>query len=313
MPIEFRCHRCHKLLRTPDNTAGKQAQCPMCGELQPIPPPSQAPEPAAAVPPMPRVPLPGERPRIPEQTPFAGRPAPHQPTPAGPAGSGPANPYQSPLAGGPFAPLAAADRSGPPWESKGPSLSTFLETSRDTLLSPPRLFAQMRREGGWGRPAGFAIAASLVGVFSVLVQLFFMLLLGISMPQPQQNEPAMALLGYVVIAGCALGMGPLLAVAGIALYAAVYHALLSLAGGANFPFEATFRVVAYSHGAVYLLYLIPCCGAQIASLAVLPVAIIGLSQVHEITGMQAATAVLPPAVLCCGVQVGTWVLMNLGA
>ncbi len=37
MPIEFRCTKCGKLLRSPDETAGKQARCPECGTVLPIP------------------------------------------------------------------------------------------------------------------------------------------------------------------------------------------------------------------------------------------------------------------------------------
>ncbi len=39
MPIEFRCERCNKLLRTGDDTAGKQARCPECGAVMPVPTP----------------------------------------------------------------------------------------------------------------------------------------------------------------------------------------------------------------------------------------------------------------------------------
>lgn len=35
--IDFRCGQCGKLLRTPDDAAGKQAQCPSCGLVQPVP------------------------------------------------------------------------------------------------------------------------------------------------------------------------------------------------------------------------------------------------------------------------------------
>lgn len=42
MPIEFRCTACDKLLRTPDETAGKQAKCPECGALMQIPSPAAA-------------------------------------------------------------------------------------------------------------------------------------------------------------------------------------------------------------------------------------------------------------------------------
>lgn len=37
MPIEFDCTQCQLRLRTPDETAGKQAKCPQCGMLVPIP------------------------------------------------------------------------------------------------------------------------------------------------------------------------------------------------------------------------------------------------------------------------------------
>jgi hypothetical protein len=51
MPIEFRCSQCGKLLRTGDDTAGKQAQCPACGTVSTVPtpvaPPEAVPEPPA--------------------------------------------------------------------------------------------------------------------------------------------------------------------------------------------------------------------------------------------------------------------------
>ncbi len=37
MPIEFRCNQCGTLLRTGDDTGGKQAKCPTCGAVMPIP------------------------------------------------------------------------------------------------------------------------------------------------------------------------------------------------------------------------------------------------------------------------------------
>lgn len=37
MPIEFRCTNCQKLLRVPDETAGKQAKCPSCNMVLTIP------------------------------------------------------------------------------------------------------------------------------------------------------------------------------------------------------------------------------------------------------------------------------------
>jgi hypothetical protein len=37
MAIEFRCTQCNALLRTGDDTAGKEARCPACGTVVPIP------------------------------------------------------------------------------------------------------------------------------------------------------------------------------------------------------------------------------------------------------------------------------------
>ena len=48
MPIEFRCTKCSKLLRTPDDTAGKQARCPQCGTILAIPAAAPASPPIAA-------------------------------------------------------------------------------------------------------------------------------------------------------------------------------------------------------------------------------------------------------------------------
>ena len=50
MPIEFRCASCSKLLRTPDESAGKKARCPQCGAIVDVPLESQPDgEPAAAL------------------------------------------------------------------------------------------------------------------------------------------------------------------------------------------------------------------------------------------------------------------------
>lgn len=94
MAIEFRCTKCNKLLRTADDTAGKHAKCPECGEILLIPAPASPIPPlssSGSAPPPPQSPLPGGG------NPFASNPQPqYQYEPD----SG--NPYQSP---NPFSPL----------------------------------------------------------------------------------------------------------------------------------------------------------------------------------------------------------------
>src|SRR2546425_359209 len=95
MPIEFRCPQCAKLLRTPDDTAGKQAKCPECGTLTTIP---------AATARVPSPPAPVSVPVAPPSTPPAGNPfgafTPTQP-------SATINPYQAPPPGAYAAAVAA--------------------------------------------------------------------------------------------------------------------------------------------------------------------------------------------------------------
>jgi hypothetical protein len=56
MPIEFACTQCGKQLRTPDETAGRQAKCPQCGAIMQIPHLASA----APIEPRPIEPPPGE-------------------------------------------------------------------------------------------------------------------------------------------------------------------------------------------------------------------------------------------------------------
>jgi uncharacterized membrane protein len=92
MAIEFRCVQCKKLLRTGDDTAGKQAKCPECGMVMTIPA-------ASAGVPLPPAPLP----------PGGGDPfGATGPQPSGPADSGA---FREP--GNPFAPAGPGQSHGP--------------------------------------------------------------------------------------------------------------------------------------------------------------------------------------------------------
>ncbi len=91
MAIDFRCVQCQKLLRTSDDTAGKQAKCPECGTVMTIPAASAA---GGALPP---APLGGDSPI------GAAGPLPSRPTNSG-------DPFQP---GSPFTPAGAASAQYP--------------------------------------------------------------------------------------------------------------------------------------------------------------------------------------------------------
>ena len=72
--------------------------------------------------------------------------------------------------------------------------------------------------------------------------------------------------------------------------------------GANYPFEATFVVVAYVTGATSLAQVVPICGQHIYLIMSLVYAIIGLGAVQQISGGKAAAAVLLPLLICITVS-----------
>jgi hypothetical protein len=86
MPIEFRCPGCSKLLRTPDESAGKKAKCPQCGMIADIPAAGSFADASPAAPQEP-APVPG-----PEMPPRMDETADYR------RATDPVNPYASPAA-----------------------------------------------------------------------------------------------------------------------------------------------------------------------------------------------------------------------
>ena len=285
MPIEFRCRRCQKLLRTPDETAGKQAQCPQCGEVQTIPPPPPPPPPPAANPF-----------NVPPANPFNAPPAGNWGSPAGSY-----NPYQSPQASSSpaFQPGPSQGRNGPPWEALGPSPASFFATFKEFFSDVTGFFSTMRIQGGIGLPLFYLFICGAIGGVGYGAQQALFAGLGIALPGNFQNanpQDAAFIVGMFIGSFCGIAI---IAVVMSFITAAIYHVMLVILGGAQEGFEATYRVVAYTSGHCFLIYLIPCCGGHIGSLASIVLSIIGLTYAHNTSGWKAAGAVLLPMVVCC--------------
>lgn len=294
MPIEFRCGQCGKLLRTGDETAGKQAKCPSCGTVQPIPlaagggpfasPPSQG--------------VFGEMPSPPPSQGVFGE-LPSLP----PVGSD--NPYASPLSTGPaleYRTGFAGPRTGPPWEQNGPSFGSFVDTVKLMYSSLGLFFSSMRCEGGLGRPLGFAVIGGSIGglvavLFSIGIQALFMMV-GAQNGAGLAPGAGLGFLGIMTVV--VIVLMPIGIVLQTFITSAVFHVCLMMLGGANRAFETTFRVVAYSSGSTAMLLLIPFCGQYVQGIVNLIFSAIGLMHAHETTGVKATFAVLLPIFLCCG-------------
>ncbi len=96
MPVEFRCPQCNRLLKVPDDAAGKKARCPECQAITDIP--------AASTPHS----TPAHEPTVPSQpNPYAEKSSPGWGTQPAKDPSGAANPYQS------AAPIGMPGRLGP--------------------------------------------------------------------------------------------------------------------------------------------------------------------------------------------------------
>lgn len=155
MSIEFRCTQCDKLLRTSDDTAGKQAKCPECGTLMTVP--------AANL----SATLPGNQGKpVGAASPFGS-----SDQPSGPPSD--ENPYQSPAQYGPLPgagqpdAMAAQKVSAPATAlmiAGGLGVAMQLLSSAGNLLGVGAGAFQQRQAMGMLLTGGANVAMSLIGI-----------------------------------------------------------------------------------------------------------------------------------------------------
>jgi len=197
-------------------------------------------------------------------------------------------------------------RTGPAWENpaSGNAVERAWTTIREAATAPQEFFRALRLEGGLTQPlifyAGLAYIAVLV---SSLLEAPIRLAMGGGMGD--------AVFGLV----WAIFLGPLLLPLGAFVSAGMTHLCLMMLGGANKPFEATFRVVCYGYGAVAPAQAVPFFGVWVASVWGLVLEILGISAAHGISGGKATAAVLLPLAICCGIGAGMFFLVaaSIGA
>jgi hypothetical protein len=188
-------------------------------------------------------------------------------------------------------PPSFTDRNGPPWEQSGPALQTWIDTAKAVLTDTVVAFNQMRREGGLVGPLTYYLVGLAVGMIgTVLWQL-----VGIGR-SPMAGVGALSLLILIPVCGTI----------GLFIISFLVHFALGLFGGQKYPYEVTFRTLAYAFGSTQPIGLVPICGGVIALVWGLVVAIMGLAQMQETTTGKAAGGVLAPMVLCCGLVVVFW-------
>jgi hypothetical protein len=184
--------------------------------------------------------------------------------------------------------------SGPPWESAGMSLQSYIDTARGVLTDPVPTFAQMRREGGLGPPLIYYVVGLVIGVIgSMLWSVIGFGGFPFGGPGIGDTMGGTAMVIFLPVCGAV----------GLFVGSLIIHVLLGLFGGQKYPYETTFRTISYGVGSALPIMIIPVCGGAIAMVWSMIAAIMGLSQTQETTTGKAAAAVLTPSVICCGLIV----------
>jgi hypothetical protein len=166
------------------------------------------------------------------------------------------------------------------------------------------MFSRMRRTGGLGEPTAFCVLSSwLFGAIGLVIE-------SVLDPAAMGEEWPLVL----AFMGAALVLVPVVVIISLGLTAAIHHGMLWLVGGARFPFETTFRAVAYASGCAAAVTVVPGnWGALVSTLAQIVLAVVGLAKAHEIATTKALAAVLLPVLLCIAmVGVALWQLESAG-
>lgn len=195
-------------------------------------------------------------------------------------------------------PLPPLPRPGLPWEREGPALQRFIDTLKLVLTDPTKAFSDMKREGGLGPPLIYGVIGTVSGALMSVIYNLFMSGVGLGFPGGFGGSPFGSTSSLIFV--------PLVMICALFLASGIYHLMLMLLNAAKFPYETTFRVVAYSVGSTGPLGIIPICGGVIGAIWGLVVTIIGLAQAQETTTGKSALSVLVPGVLCCGLIMLFW-------
>src|SRR5262245_23789781 len=193
---------------------------------------------------------------------------------------------------------AVAGRTGLPWEHRRERgfFNAFIETLTMVLTRPAEAFSVMKREGGLGEPLIYAlIGGCLGGIVSALFSLGFQ---SIGLFADKNNSLA-------AMTGMGIGFGTIILVPlGIVIFLFIWsglaHLCLMIFGGANQPFETTFRVFAFTQGSAGPLQIIPLCGGLISGVWAIVCNCIGLAPAQETDTGRAVLAVFSPLIVCCG-------------
>jgi hypothetical protein len=203
-----------------------------------------------------------------------------------------------------------AGRPGLPWEHRQERgfFNAFVETLTMVLTRPAEAFSVMKREGGLGEPLIYALIGGCLG--GIVSALFSLGLKSIGLFTDKNNSLA-AMTGMGIGVG-AIILVPLGIVIVLFIWSGLAHLCLMIVGGANQPFETTFRVFAFTQGSAGPLQIIPLCGGLISGIWAIVCNCIGLARAQETDTGRALLAVLSPLIICCGALFIAFMFLGAG-
>jgi hypothetical protein len=195
---------------------------------------------------------------------------------------------------------AAESETEPAWEERD-RLGFFTAISRtvsSVLMRPAETFDAMKRTGGLADPLLYVVlVSSSMFAVSALYQLAATSLNPAALPP---NFPHASKSAFSVALIGSMRLSPALYVVTAFLSAGITHLCLKLLGGANRPFETTFRVICYAQASAMVFNLLPMFGGLLGVIWGAYCVIIGLKETNGITGLKATLAITLPGLLCCG-------------
>jgi hypothetical protein len=195
-------------------------------------------------------------------------------------------------------PSSGGAGGGLPWEHRQELgvVKAFVDTVVLLLTKPAEAFGMMKTEDGLMDPLFFALIGGCAGM---IVAFFFQVLFhSVGIMADRSSDVFGMGLGIGVV--FALISMPVLFVCGLFIWSGILHLCLMMLGGANKPFETTFRVVCFASGSTNLLAIVPFCGRVVAPIYNIVLQCMGLARAHETDTGKAVMAVLLPILVCCG-------------
>lgn len=190
--------------------------------------------------------------------------------------------------------IKSEPRYGTPWERlmEIGLWQGIFHTIKSTMFSPKKMYSTMPVKGGLMEPLTFGLLIGSIGsmlsffydfLFSIFGFENFLEGIGIVF-----NSPVRYL--YFIF------LSPLLVILELFISSFIAHLLLIITRGGKNKFEATFRVFAYSQGAM-IWSIVPFIGSTVAKVWMTVIQIIGLKEAHEISYTRIIIALIIPFLL----------------